>query len=156
VDGLTASALLDLTSARWLGQLAERCRDTAVLIALSFDGRLVLTPEDAEDEAVHRRFLAHQRTDKGFGAALGPDACRCLASELDARGHRVRLAASDWHLGPGDGALLQEMLEGIVAAVSQGANDRLLGPWSDRRRQQLAAGDLRLTVGHQDLLALPG
>lgn len=156
VDGITASALLDLTSATWLEGLADRCRNAAVLFVLTFDGRLAWQPEEADDDAVRLRFLAHQRTDKGFGPALGPEACQYLATELDDRGHRVRLEASDWRLGAGDRALLEAMLDGISTAAGHVANDRLLARWAQRRRRQLAAGSLRLTVGHQDLLALPG
>lgn len=155
LGAVTASALLDLTSAAWLGKLADRCRGAAVLIALSFDGRLTWQPEDADDEAVRLRFLADQRTDKGFGPALGPEACARLAAELDARGHRVRLAPSDWHLGSDDRPLLEATLDGIVAAAGQVDDDRMLARWSEQRRRQLAAGTLRLTLGHQDLLALP-
>ena len=57
-DALTASALLDLTSAAWLDRLAERCRGTPLLIALSFDGRLVWQPGLAEDDVIRARFLA--------------------------------------------------------------------------------------------------
>ncbi|HEX5078507.1 MAG TPA: class I SAM-dependent methyltransferase, partial [Geminicoccaceae bacterium] len=74
LDGVavTASALLDLASAAWLDALAARLRRSPVLIALSFDGRLAWQPALAEDERVRARFLRHQRRDKGFGPALGP------------------------------------------------------------------------------------
>ena len=35
------------------------------------DGRLAFEPAAPEDEEVRARFVAHQRTDKGFGPALG-------------------------------------------------------------------------------------
>jgi SAM-dependent methyltransferase len=156
VAGLTGSALLDLTSAAWLAALANRCRSTPVLMALSFDGRLAFEPAAAEDQAVVERFVAHQRTDKGFGPALGPDAASHLADLLAARGYKVALEASDWRLGAKDGDLLKATVQGVVDAAREMAHDPGLERWVKLRERQLAAGDLRLTVGHLDLLALPG
>jgi hypothetical protein len=153
--GITASALLDLTSAAWLDDLAKRCRRAPVLIALSFDGRLGWRPALAEDDLVLARFVQHQRTDKGFGPALGPDAAAHLAGRLAAAGHEVATARSDWRLGPGDRPLLEAMLDGVMAAAAAIEHDRRLAGWGAQRRLQLAQGELRLTVGHLDLLALP-
>ena len=157
LDGtaVTASALLDLTSAAWLDRLAERCRRAPVLMALSFDGRLSWHPALAEDDLIRDRFLTHQRTDKGFGPALGPDAASHLAARLEAAGHRVSTATSDWRLGPDDRPLLEAMLDGVIAAAAEIEDDRRLAGWDAQRRVQLAQGELGLTVGHVDLLALP-
>jgi len=156
VAGLTASALLDLTSAAWLARLADWCRARPVLMALSFDGRLAFEPAAPEDRTIRERFVAHQRTDKGFGPALGPDAALHLADLLAARGLKVVLEPADWRLGAKDRALLAATLAGIVSAVCEMAHDPDLERWTRLRQRQLAAGDLRLTVGHLDLLALPG
>ena len=152
-NGITASALLDLASAAWLDRLAGWCRGRPLLIALTFDGRLGWQPVSADDEAIRQRFLAHQRSDKGFGRALGADAASYLAHRLEGEGQRVVTAASDWRLGPADAPLLAAMLDGITAALAE-----LREPdeaWARLRRRQLAAGQLHLTVGHLDLLALP-
>jgi SAM-dependent methyltransferase len=151
--GITAAALLDLASAAWLDRLARRCRTRPVLIALTFDGRLAWQPAAAADATVRARFLAHQRTDKGFGPALGAAAARHFARRLEAEGQRVSMVRSDWRLGPDDAPLLAATLEGIIAALAGTG-----GPpeaWAALRRRQLAAGELRLTVGHVDLLAVP-
>jgi SAM-dependent methyltransferase len=156
VAGVTGSALLDLTSARWLESLAKACCGRPLLMALSFDGRLAFEPAAPEDEDVRARFVAHQRTDKGFGPALGPEAAVYLADRLMAHSCGVTTERSDWQLGASDEALLRATLEGIIDAVGEIASDRRLQRWATRRREQLASGDLRLTVGHVDLLALPG
>jgi SAM-dependent methyltransferase len=154
IDGLTGAALLDLTSAAWLARLASWASRVPVLMALSFDGRLAFEPEAAADRLVRERFVAHQRTDKGFGPALGPAAARHLAAALAARGSEVTLAAAHWRLGPTDGPLLAATLAGIVGAAGAIADDPALRRWARLRRQQLAARALRLTVGHLDLLAV--
>jgi hypothetical protein len=148
--GITAAALLDLASAAWLDRLARWCRGVPVLIALTVDGRLIWQPEEPEDGAVRERFFAHQRSDKGFGPALGADAAPYLAERLEAEGQRVVLERSDWRLGPATTALLGPTLEGIIAV-----QDPAIERWAAARRRQLATGQLRLTVGHVDLLALP-
>jgi len=154
-EGVTASALLDLTSAPWLAQLARHCRHTALLFALSFDGRLAWDPVLPGDAMVRDRFLVHQRTDKGFGPALGPDAAGHLAGLLEAQGHRVTTAISDWRLEPEDRQMLTAMLEGMIAAATAIEDDPELVQWAGLRRAQLAQGVLGLVVGHVDLLALP-
>jgi SAM-dependent methyltransferase len=153
--GVTASALLDLTSAAWLDRLARHCRRTPLLIALSFDGRLAWRPALAEDDLVCARFIAHQRTDKGFGPALGPEAAGHLAGLLQAQGHLVTTATSDWQLGPADRPMLEAMLDGVLGAAGAIEEDRRLAQWAGVRRAQLARNELDLAVGHLDLLALP-
>lgn len=149
-SGVTAAALLDLASPAWLDRLARWCRGVPVLMALTVDGRLEWQPEEPEDEAVRTRFFAHQRTDKGFGPALGPAAAHYFGERLETEGQRVVLERSDWRLGPRDAPLLGATLEGIVAV-----QDSAIERWALARRRQLATGELHLTVGHVDLLALP-
>lgn len=154
-SAITASALLDLASADWLARLARWCRGLPVLVALSVEGSLEWQPAEPGDQTVRLRFLAHQRRNKGFGPALGPDAPGRFAEALEAQGHRVEMTRSDWRLGPEDAALLGATLEGIVGAAREVAADPLLERWAATRRRQLAEGGLGLTVGHVDLLALP-
>src|SRR5258707_11635990 len=74
---VTASALLDLVSERWLRELASACRShgAAALFALTYNGRSACTPVEPEDDHVRQLFNTHQRrNDKGFGIAAGPDA----------------------------------------------------------------------------------
>lgn len=153
--GVTASALLDLTSAAWLDELARWSGDAPMLMALSVDGRLAWQPADPDDDAIRRHFFAHQRADKGFGTALGPDATTHLARRLEAAGRQVFLEPSDWRLGAEQAPLLAATLDGMVAAVAEIAGAAAGARWAALRRRQLAAGELRLTVGHVDLLALP-
>jgi SAM-dependent methyltransferase len=153
--GVTAAALLDLASAAWLDRLAERCREAPVLMALSFDGRIAWNPEDPCDAAVTAAFCRHQRSDKGFGPALGPEAADHLAGRFESFGHAVRLADSDWVFGRQDGAILRAMVAGVAAAAGETDPSLPLAAWRARREQEIDAGALALTVGHLDMLALP-
>jgi len=156
---VTASALLDLVSETWLRALAARCRGNgaAVLFALTYDGAIRCAPEEPEDEMVRELVNRHQRTDKGFGAALGPDAAglteRCFAG----LGYGVRRERSDWELPPDAIGLQRQLIEGWAqaAAATAPALGALIRGWRDRRLTHLENHRSRLTVGHQDLAAWP-
>ena len=155
---LTASALLDLVSARWLDELvhhAARARAT-LLFTLNVDGRTQWQPADAGDEPVQAAFAAHQRRDKGFGPALGPHAVAEALARLRAAGWQAESACSDWHIdGAQSPAMLQTLIDGTAAAASEqspGLREAVLA-WRQRRTAGLPA--TRLVVGHLDLAARP-
>ena len=159
---VTASALLDLVSDPWLAALLPRCRAAgcALLFVLSYDGRCALTPAHPDDPRVVALVNQHQRMDKGFGPALGPAAVATAANRCRALGYGVRLAPSDWHIGPGQAVLQRALLAGWRdAAAERAAIEAGAGTWLDNwHAAHLArseAGALRLRVGHMDLLARP-
>src|SRR3954468_21248898 len=74
---VTASALLDLVSDRWLDELAERggAAQATVLFTLNYNGQSRCTPAEPEDEEVRALMNRHQQSDKGLGGvAAGPAA----------------------------------------------------------------------------------
>src|SRR5581483_1374987 len=98
---VTASALLDLVSDRWLSELAASCRTAgaAALFALTYDGRSTCDPGEPEDEDIRALMNRHQRNnDKGFGRAAGPDAAAAAVRAFESSGYRVRTESSDWAL----------------------------------------------------------
>jgi len=158
VDGralVTASALLDLVSEEWLRALAARCRESssAVLFALSYDGRMQCSPEEPGDHAVRDLVNLHQRTDKGFGPALGAGATdaavRCFAD----LGYRMRRAPSDWTLTPEQTALQRQLIDGWAdaALAIAPAQHAMIGEWRTRRLGHVEARRSSLIVGHEDL-----
>ena len=157
---VTASALLDLVSAEWLEALLARCRDARcrLLFALTYDGCAALAPAHPDDDAIIAWVNRHQRGDKGFGPALGPAAAGAAARAARALGYRVQAAASDWEIGSDEPELLAALLDGwceAARALAPGAAERLAA-WRRARGGELAAGRLRVTVGHRDLIAVPG
>jgi len=159
-DVVTASALLDLVSASWLSLLVSACAasDCGVLFALTFDGRIEWADSDPEDALVLDAIDAHQRRDKGLGSALGPDAASSARAAFEAAGYRTWMESTPWILeGPGDQPLARALLDGWVqASVEQRPADekRIVG-WGRRRWTQIDRGGFSVSVGHQDLLALP-
>jgi SAM-dependent methyltransferase len=156
---VTASALLDLVGDAWLRALAARCRaaDAALLFALSYDGRATCRPAEPEDAEVLELFNRHQRTDKGFGAALGPDAARAARGALEELGYRVTERASDWRIAARDREMQLELIDGWAGAAIEMAPDQrdALVAWSRRRHEHVERGRSELVVGHVDLVAAP-
>jgi len=154
---VTASALLDLVSADWLEGLLTRAADAGcrLLFALSYDGRCRLEPSLPDDHDVIALVNRHQRGDKGFGPALGPDAADIAASISRKLGYRVRTSPSDWQIGPDEPTLQRALLDGWTQAALDTAPDAAatIRTWRQMREQAICAGRLRITVGHVDLAA---
>ena len=91
IDLVTTSALLDLVSKTWLERLAVKiaARSIPFYAALSYDGRIELAPLDPLDAAIVAAVNAHQRTDKGFGPALGPAAAAVAIAHFESLGYSV-------------------------------------------------------------------
>jgi hypothetical protein len=157
-DGVSASAFLDLVSPAWAEGLASRvaAAQLPALFALTYDGRLEWRPEEEGDLAMAERFNLHQRSDKGCGVALGPEAAPFLAASFEKAGCRAQLAESDWRIdAASEPALLQAFLAGLIGAAREIEDDAELLRWAELRRRQAAARRLALRVGHLDLLVLP-
>lgn len=152
---VTASALLDLVSADWLDALASRCAaaDAAVLFALTYDGRMRCEPAEPGDERVRLLVNRHQRSDKGFGPALGPDAAARAAETFASHRYALRAESTDWRPGPDSRALQRALLDGWLAAAVElePAERPALEDWHRRRRAHVEAGRSRIVVGHVDI-----
>ncbi|MGE0749716.1 MAG: class I SAM-dependent methyltransferase [Variibacter sp.] len=159
IDLLTTSALLDLVSEMWLEKLLQAVADhsTAFYAALSYNGLIDFRPHDPLDAAVIAAVNAHQRTDKGFGAALGPKAADVAIKRLDALGFRVVHGPSDWVLGPNDRVMQTELLQGWANAAREMASieNAELEMWLTRRHAAIAEGASSIRVGHVDFFAEP-
>lgn len=154
---VTASALLDLVSGPWLELLASRCAAVraTVLFALNYDGRVQCTPQEPDDEWLIDLINRHQRGNKGFGPALGPDATSQACAVFDALGYRSRTTASDWVIEPDEQPLQRELIAGWIGAAREIAPSEhaRIERWGRRREVHLVAGTSRIRVGHQDFLA---
>ena len=157
---VTASALLDLVSEQWLMSLAAGAASAGadVLFALSYDGRLRCSPEDRDDEEVRGLVNVHQRRDKGFGPALGPDAPRRAAEILLSAGYRVHREQSDWVLPATAVDLQAQLVQGWARAACEQAPDlsAAIRRWETRRIAHVAAGCSTIVVGHEDVAGALG
>ncbi len=171
-DLVTCSALLDLVPEDWLERLARACRAAGcgAYLALTYDGAMEWSAAgsgsdgpggaaDPDDAAIRDAVNAHQRRERGPATALGPAAAAAAETLFRTVGYRTWRLPSPWRLGPGDRALALALIDGWEDAVLDlsppPARARRVRAWARRRRQTAARGHFGLTVGHQDLLALP-
>ena len=157
-DLVTASALLDLVSAQWLERLVSilSIGPRPLYAALSFDGRVELTPASHDDAAIIAAVNRHQLTDKGFGPALGPQGGAAALAAFEGEGFSIIQGTSDWVFGPADEAIQQEMLAGWAgAAAEMGIAPGVLEAWLAERRAHVAAGRSEMRIGHLDFFAAP-
>jgi len=159
VDLVTASALLDLVSETWLKHLVAMlaARSIPFYAALSYDGRIELTPFDPCDAAIIAAVNAHQRTDKGFGPALGPAAANFAVTHFQSHGYSLVHGNSDWLIGSDDGEM---QLEVLLRWASAAADTGMLtvadtDAWLTRRQGAVAARLSSMRVGHVDVFAAP-
>jgi hypothetical protein len=159
LDLVATSALLDLVSETWLDRLAVEiaARSIPLYAALSYDGRIEFTPPDPLDAAVTAAVNAHQRTDKGFGPALGPAATAFAIARFETLGYSVVHGASDWTMGPDDLDIQIEILAGWASAARDIGALSLADTtaWLRLRHDAVAAGRSSLRVGHVDFFATP-
>lgn len=157
---VTASALLDLVSESWLRTVAAHCRaaGASALFTIVYDGRSSCVPAEPEDAWIRALMNAHQQRDKGLGGvAEGPAAAACALRCFTDAGYRVESAQSDWVLGPSDGGIQRVLIDGWAEAALEMAptETEAIAAWQARRHGHVAAGRSHITVGHQDLAALP-
>jgi len=161
---VTASALLDLLSRDEIERLAAACVEAAcpALLTLSVTGGVDFSPADPLDAELAAGFADHLRYHVEGRQLLGPDGAAAAAEAFARRGWVVEQRTSVWRLGAGSAPdddrseLTAEWLRGWVPAAAArrpgltGTDDYLT-----RRLDALATGDLRVTIHHTDLLALP-
>lgn len=155
-DLCVTSAFLDLVSETWIGRLADalaRARKP-FYAALTYDGRAAFEPAHPLDAVMIDAFNRHQKTDKGFGPAAGPDGAAATIAAFKARGFTVEYAASDWIFGPADQAIQTPMIDGWATAAHEiGVAVDTVDTWTRARHAAIAAGEATMMVGHQDVFA---
>jgi hypothetical protein len=158
-DLITISALLDLVSEDWLDRFARHVAAHALRVyaALTYDGRIELSPADPLDAAIASAVNAHQRTDKGFGPALGPSAAAAAISKFEALGYAIVQGQSDWMIGAADHEIQQELLAGWAGAAGEvnSLQRSDVGNWLVRRRSAVQQRVSTMRVGHVDFFATP-
>lgn len=151
---VTASAFFDLVSEDWIVRFAKAAAASgaAVYAPLIYNGLQIWSPPHPADWPMLAAFNVHQRRDKGFGRAAGPNAAVSLHVALCDRGYSVTRGDSSWRLGPQDASLIAMLAESTAAAVSELGlfDERAILTWKESRHR--AASCL---IGHTDLVALP-
>jgi hypothetical protein len=158
-DLVVTSAFLDLVSSEWLDRLIEQLtlHRLPFYAALSYDGRASCDPPQAFDRTVIDAVNRHQKTDKGFGVALGPDAAAETSKRLKAAGFHVMEGRSDWQFLPDEGIVKSMIIDGWAQAAYElgDVDDDKLSDWASWHLTRIAEGHSEIMVGHVDLFAMP-
>ena len=156
---VTASAVLDLLTFEEVDELAAACVQArcAAMLTLTVIGRVEIDPPDPLDGEFAAAFDAHQRRRTDGRRLLGPDAGPAAVGVFTRRGATVRTRPSPWRLGADQAELAQEWLRGWIGAacVHRPDLERHAAAYLGRRLDAWSAGELRVVVGHVDVLALP-
>jgi Methyltransferase domain len=159
LDLVTTSALLDIVSPAWLDRLIVEVASRRLPFygALTYDGRAVTQPLARYDLELLAGFNLHQRTNKGFGPALGPAAAARAAQRFEEFGYTVELGQSDWVFGPDDRAIQEAVFVSWaeIGPLTTTLSSHEISGWLAWRRAHLAEGRSRLRIGHIDIFARP-
>lgn len=154
---VTASALFDLVSADLVDKLVRRLtgKKIGIYAALNYDGATNWTPPHSSDAQILAAFNQDQRSDKGLGLALGPEAATYLQRVFKQAGYQTFIESSPWQLTKDNAELVQALITGIADAVvgSPMLSTETIAAWKEFRLAHLQDGEC--IVGHLDFLALP-
>ncbi len=150
-DLLTAAAFFDLVAEDWLERFCGLLRSPLYTV-LTYNGQEIWHPPEPMDAAMLKAFHAHQQTDKGFGAAAGPNAVNVMETLLKARGFAISKAQSPWKLAAADCNLIEQLAIGSAGAVleTKQVSAEEVSAWKKSRSVAQTC-----EIGHTDLYARP-
>jgi hypothetical protein len=151
-DLVTAAAFFDLTSDDWLQKFCHTL-SKPLYATLTYNGVEAWDPQGPSDQAVLQAFHLHQRTDKGFGAAAGPNAASLLINFLTDRHFQIEVADSPWVMNELDRPLIDQLALGIADAVKDTGlvPIEIIEHWLQSKNNVS-----QCVVGHTDIFACPG
>ena len=156
---VTTSAFLDLVSEAWMQNFAAKLAQHKIpfYAALTYNGISECLPHHDLDEVVLDAFNTHQKTDKGFGPAMGPDAADISIRILKEHGFEIIEDRSDWIAGPNHPQFQQILLEGWHQAACEIKPDLKsdFDQWLEFRIEKIKNNENHVTVGHVDFIAIP-
>ncbi|PRX51098.1 methyltransferase family protein [Prauserella shujinwangii] len=155
-DLVTASALLDLLTAKEVRSLAAACTAAGcpALLTLSVTGRVEFDPAEPLDAEFAAAFDEHQRRRTSGRRLLGPDAVPIATGAFEDLGGTVLTSPSPWWLGPRRPELTRWWLRDWVGTACEQRPE--LAPEAPAYLRRRLGAPFRVSVWHADLLALPG
>ncbi|MDX5592237.1 glycosyl transferase family 1 [Pseudovibrio sp. SPO723] len=156
--GIVTTAFLDLVSRNWVTRFVKAVTDgrQPFLATLTYNGEVSFSHPHRHDGVIMDAVNMHQKTDKGFGLALGPAAAQVCAQVFRDAGYEVHTAPSNWVLGNRYSSLLRDLIRGWAqAAVEIGIPKALADDWKQERLSLSQNSSAEVTVGHTDFVALP-
>ena len=155
---ISYSAVLDFMSKSSIIKSLKKCNDNnAIFFSLCFNGKVRWTPTNTFDKYILSFFNKHQRTDKGFGTALGSKSIEFVKRTANLLDINVTTKNSPWLIynkSDRDKIFLHRYLLDIKKALFhiEGIDKDILRKWYQDKKYDIENKSIKLSVGHQDIL----
>jgi len=132
-------------------------KNNILYFSLCFNGLVKWTPTNTFDKYILTFFNNHQRSDKGFGNALGYKSIESLRKKAGKLNLNIRVADSPWIIknkSEKDTVFMKRYLLDIRKSLfhMEGIDKNILRKWYEDKKYDLENKKIRLYVGHNDVL----
>ena len=152
------SAALDLMSKSSIDIALKKIKKNNILyFSLCFNGLVKWTPTNTFDKYILAFFNNHQRSDKGFGNALGYKSIESLRKKAGKLNLNITVADSPWIIknkSEKDTVFMKRYLLDIRKSLfhMEGIDKNILRKWYEDKKYDLENKKIKLYVGHNDIL----
>ena len=155
---ISYSAALDIMSKPSISSALKRIKKNNILyFSLCFNGQVRWTPTNTFDKYILTFFNNHQRSDKGFGKALGSKSIEFLKQKADKLNLSVTIKDSPWiikNISNKDKVFMKRYLLDIKKSLfhMEGIDKNILRKWYQDKKFEIDNIKIQLYVGHNDIL----
>jgi hypothetical protein len=155
---ISFSAVLDLMSKSTINNLLKKVQsDCPLYLSLCFNGKVKWTPSNTMDKYILSFFNNHQRSDKGFGLALGSKSIEYISNKAKKADLMVTIKKSPWvikNLSEKDKIFMKRYILDTKKSLfhMEGIDRNILKLWYEQKRYEIENKKISLYVGHNDIL----
>ena len=131
--------------------------DCPLYLSLCFNGKVKWTPSNTMDKYILSFFNNHQRSDKGFGLALGSKSIKYISNKAKKADLMVTIKNSPWeikNLSEKDKIFMKRYILDTKKSLfhMEGIDRNILKLWYEQKRYEIENKKISLYVGHNDIL----
>ena len=155
---ISFSAVLDLMSKSTINNLLKKVQsDCPLYLSLCFNGKVKWTPSNTMDKYILSFFNNHQRSDKGFGIALGSNSIEYISNKANKADLTVIIKNSPWiikNLSEKDKIFMKRYILDAKKSLfhMEGIDRNILKLWHEQKKYEIENKKISLYVGHNDIL----
>lgn len=155
---ISFSAVLDLMSKSTINNILKIAKsDCALYFSLCFNGKVKWTPSNTMDKYILSFFNNHQRSDKGFGLALGCKSIEYISKLAKSRDLSIKIKESPWQIknhSEMDKIFLNRYILDTKKSLfhMEGIDRKILKLWYEQKKYEIDNKKISLYVGHNDIL----
>ena len=155
---ISYSAALDIMPKPSIVNALKRIKKNNILyLSLCFNGQVRWTPTNTFDKYILTFFNNHQRSDKGFGKALGSKSIEFIKQKADKLNLNITVKNSPWIIKnkfEKDKVFMKRYLLDIKKSLlhMEGIDKDILRKWYQDKKSEIDNKKIQLYVGHNDIL----